>query len=265
MMTVEELYSLGDISEIGYIIMRLRFDYDSKYGSFGCFTNIMNKINQFTPEIVDYSYNSLHTYDGVVKCCIKMNELYIDNDEECNILHYPLKFTEYTYEEMINGKLFSRVEQERVMEDFFNSKKYLELLKSCIKSGEVNKDNIVRNSNHIFYRTNWTSEDLKYIGMEDDLDYEFLSTIEDTLESIERVKERLLEYKDTEIEYEHSLESFKDIRSLLSNLRMKINDTMTVCERKKIECFDRDKNREILREKYNKDLEIKIDDQGPVF
>ena len=58
MMTVEELYNLGDISEIGYIIMRLRFDYDSKYGSFGCFTNIMNKINQFTPEIVDYSYNS---------------------------------------------------------------------------------------------------------------------------------------------------------------------------------------------------------------
>ena len=44
MMTVEELYNLGDISEIGYIIMRLRFDYDSKYGSFGCFTNIMNKI-----------------------------------------------------------------------------------------------------------------------------------------------------------------------------------------------------------------------------
>lgn len=265
MTTIEELYTLEDISEINYIIMRLRFDHNSKYGSFGCFSNIMNNIDRFTPEIVEYTYNMSHSYDDVVRGCIKLNEIFINNDEGCTILHYPLKFTEYSYEELINGKLFSRVEQEKVMENFFNSKEYLECLKSRIDNREISKDHISRNSVHIFYRTNWTSKDLEYIiGLEDDLDYKFLTTIEDTLESIEKVKERLLEYKTTEIEYAHSLESFKDIRSLLSNLRMNINDTMTVCERKKIECFDRDKAREAAREKYmNKDLDI--EDQGPVF
>lgn len=183
--------------------------------------------------IEGYDYGD---YEFAVRYCIKLNEDYrhvVDNEFET--IHYPIKFTEDTYDDLRSDKLFSRIMQEGLMKDFFNSKEYIDGLAEAIKEGHISVDTLLP-SVHTRYRLNFTTDDLRKLGIKD-INYNYLDSIESVLNSIDDVKRLLEEHKEREINgiISHSREEYNIMRVLVNTLRVDLGKVMNNC----IECEDK--------------------------
>lgn len=224
-------YGFSRETEINYLIMQLNFFKNGGYNQFINFREITNNQNAFIPRIEGYDYGD---YEFAVRYCIKLNENYrhvVDNEFET--IHYPIKFTEDTYDDLRSGKLFSRIMQECLMKDFFNSKEYIDGLAEAIKEGIISVDNLL-SSVHTRYRLNFTPDDLRKLGIKD---INYLDSIEAVLNSIDDVKRLLEEHKEREINgiIYHSREEYNIMRVLVNTLRVDLGKVMNNC----IECEEK--------------------------
>ena len=232
-------YGFSRETEINYLIMQLNFFKNGRYNQFINFREITNNQNAFIPKIEGYDYGD---YEFAVRYCIKLNENYrhvVDNEFET--IHYPIKFTEDTYDDLRSGKLFSRIMQEDLMKNFFNSKEYIDGLADIIKEGIISVDNLL-SSVHTRYRLNFTPDDLRKLGVKD-INYKYLDSIEVVLNSIDDVKRLLEEYKEREINgiISHSREEYNIMRILVNTLRVDLGKVMNNCiECEKKSCYDKD-------------------------
>lgn len=249
-------YGFSRETEINYLIMQLNFFKNGGYNQFINFREITNNQNAFIPRIEGYDYGD---YEFAVRYCIKSNETYRHVvDDKFETIHYPIKFTEDTYDDLRSGKLFSRIMQEDLMKDFFNSKEYIDGLSEAIKEGIISVDNLL-SSVHTRYRLNFTPDDLRKLGIKD-INYDYLDSIESVLNSIDDVKRLLEEHKEREINgiISHSREEYNIMRVLVNTLRVDLGKVMNNC----IECEE--------KSGYDKDAvveafkNIKIPDE-PVF
>ena len=236
-------YGFSRETEINYLIMQLNFFKNGGYNQFINFREITNNQNAFIPRIEGYDYGD---YEFAVRYCIKLNENYrhvVDNEFET--IHYPIKFTEDTYDDLRSGKLFSRIMQEDLMKDFFNSKEYIDGLADSIKEGHISVDTLL-SSVHTRYRLNFTPDDLRKLGIKD-INYNYLDSIESVLNSIDDVKSLLEEYKEREINgiLYPSKEEYNTMRILVNTLRVDLGKVMNNC----IECEE--------KSGYDKDAAIK--------
>lgn len=236
-------YGFSRETEINYLIMQLNFFKNGGYNQFINFREITNNQNAFIPRIEGYDYGD---YEFAVRYCIKLNENYrhvVDNEFET--IHYPIKFTEDTYDDLRSGKLFSRIMQEDLMKDFFNSKEYIDGLAEAVKEGIISVDNLL-SSVHTRYRLNFTPDDLRELGIKD-INYNYLDSIESVLNSIDDVKRLLEEYKEREINgvISPSREEYNIMRILVNTLRVDLGKVMNNC----IECEE--------KSGYDKDAAIK--------
>ena len=220
-------YGFSRETEINYLIMQLNFFKNGGYNQFINFREITNNQNAFIPKIEGYDYGD---YEFAVRYCIKLNENYrhvVDNEFET--IHYPIKFTEDTYDDLRSGKLFSRIMQEDLMKNFFNSKEYIDGLAEIIKEGIISVDNLL-SSIHTRYRLNFTPDDLRKLGVKD-INYKYLDSIEVVLNSIDDVKRLLEEYKEREINgiISHSREEYNIMRILVNTLRVDLGKVMNNC------------------------------------
>lgn len=226
-------YGFSRETEINYLIMQLNFFKNGGYNQFINFREITNNQNAFIPRIEGYDYGD---YEFAVRYCIKLNENYrhvVDNEFET--IHYPIKFTEDTYDDLRSGKLFSRIMQEDLMKDFFNSKEYIDGLADAVKEGIILVDNLL-SSVHTRYRLNFTTDDLRKLGIKD-INYNYLESIESVLNSIDDVKRLLEEYKEREINgvISPSKEEYNTMRILVNTLRVDLGNVMKNC----IECEEK--------------------------
>lgn len=226
-------YGFSRETEINYLIMQLNFFKNGGYNQFINFREITNNQNAFIPRIEGYDYGD---YEFAVRYCIKSNETYRHVvDDKFETIHYPIKFTEDTYDDLRSGKLFSRIMQEDLMKDFFNSKEYIDGLVEAIKEGHISVDNLL-SSVHTRYRLNFTPDDLRKLGIKD-INYDYLDSIEAVLNSIDDVKRLLEEHKEREINgiISHSREEYNIMRVLVNTLRVDLGKVMNNC----IECEDK--------------------------
>lgn len=243
-------YGFSRETEINYLIMQLNFFKNGGYNQFINFREITNNQNAFIPRIEGYDYGD---YEFAVRYCIGLNEKYKHVvDDKFETIHYPIKFTEDTYDDLRSGKLFSRIMQEELMKDFFNSKEYIDGLAEAIKEGIISVDNLL-SSVHTRYRLNFTPDDLRKLGIKD-INYDYLDSIESVLNSIDDVKRLLEEYKEREINgiLYPSREEYNIMRILVNTLRVDLGKVMKNC----IECeekFGYDKDEVV---KAFKNLEI---------
>ena len=232
-------YGFSRETEINYLIMQLNFFKNGGYNQFINFREITNNQNAFIPRIEGYDYGD---YEFAVRYCIKLNENYrhvVDNEFET--IHYPIKFTEDTYDDLRSGKLFSRIMQEDLMKDFFNSKEYIDGLADAVKEGIISVDNLL-SSVHTRYRLNFTPDDLRKLGIKD-INYSYLDSIESVLNSIDDVKRLLEEYKEREINgiLYPSKEEYNVMRILVNTLRVDLGKVMNNCiECKEKSVYDKD-------------------------
>lgn len=223
-------YGFSRDTEINYLIMQLNFFKNGGYNQFINFREIANYQNAFIPRIEGYDYGD---YEFAVRYCIRSNETYRHVvDDKFETIHYPIKFTEDTYDDLRSGKLFSRILQEDLMKDFFNSKEYIDGLAEAIKEGIISVDNLL-SSVHTRYRLNFTPDDLRKLGIKD-INYDYLDSIESVLNSIDDVKRSLEEYKEREINgvISPSREEYDIMRILVNTLRVDLGKVMNNC----IEC-----------------------------
>ena len=223
-------YGFSRETEINYLIIQLNFFKNGGYNQFINFREITNNQNAFIPKIEGYDYGD---YKSVVRYCIKLNESHrhvVNNEFET--IHYPIKFTEDTYDDLRSGKLFSRIMQEDLMKNFFNSKEYIDGLSDAVKEGIISVDNLL-SSVHTRYRLNFTPDDLRKLGIKD-INYDYLDSIESVLNSIDDVKRLLEEHKEREINgiVSHSREEYNIMRVLVNTLRVDLGKVMNNC----IEC-----------------------------
>ena len=243
-------YGFSRETEINYLIMQLNFFKNGGYNQFINFREIANYQNAFIPRIEGYDYGD---YEFAVRYCIRSNETYRHVvDDKFETIHYPIKFTEDTYDDLRSGKLFSRIMQEDLMKDFFNSKEYIDGLAEAVKEGIISVDNLL-SSVHTRYRLNFTPDDLRKLGIKD-INYDYLDSIESVLNSIDDVKRLLEAHKEREINgiISHSREEYNIMRVLENTLRVDLGKVMNNC----IECEEKsgyDKNAVI---KAFKDIEI---------
>lgn len=217
-------YGFGRDTEINYLIMRMNFFKNGRYNQFINFREIANYQNAFIPRIEGYDYGD---YEFAVRYCIGLNEKYKHVvDDKFETIHYPIKFTEDTYDDLRSGKLFSRIMQEKLMKNFFNSKEYIDGLVEAIKKGHISVDTLV-SSVHIKYRLNFTPDDLRKLGIKD-INYNYLDSIESVLNSIDDVKRILEEYKEREINgvISPSREEYDIMRILVNTLRVDLGKVM---------------------------------------
>lgn len=220
-------------TEINYLIMRMNFFKNGRYNQFINFREIANYKNAFIPRIEGYDYGD---YEFTVRYCIGLNEKYKHVvDDKFETIHYPIKFTEDTYDDLRSGKLFSRIMQEKLMKNFFNSKEYIDGLVEAIKKGIISVDNLL-SSVHTRYRLNFTPDDLRKLGIKD-INYDYLDSIESVLNSIDDVKRLLEEYKEREINgiLYPSKEEYNTMRILVNTLRIDLGNVMKNC----IECEEK--------------------------
>lgn len=220
-------YGFSRETEINYLIMQLNFFKNGGYNQFINFREITNNQNAFIPRIEGYDYGD---YEFAVRYCIKLNENYRHvTDNEFETIHYPIKFTEDTYDDLRSGKLFSRIMQEDLMKDFFNSKEYIDGLVEAIKEGHISVDNLL-SSVHTRYRLNFTPDDLRKLGIKD-INYNYLDSIESVLNSINDVKRLLEEHKEREINgvISPSREEYNIMRILVNTLRVDLGKVMKNC------------------------------------
>lgn len=220
-------YGFSRETEINYLIMQLNFFKNGGYNQFINFREITNNQNAFIPRIEGYDYGD---YEFAVRYCIKSNETYRHVvDDKFETIHYPIKFTEDTYDDLRSGKLFSRIMQEDLMKDFFNSKEYIDGLAEAIKEGIISVDNLL-SSVHTRYRLNFTPDDLRKLGIKD-INYNYLDSIESVLNSIDDVKRLLEEYKEREINgiLYPSKEEYNVMRILVNTLRVDLGKVMKNC------------------------------------
>ncbi len=214
-------------TEINYLIMRMNFFKNGRYNQFINFREIANYQNAFIPRIEGYDYGD---YEFAVRYCIGLNEKYKHVvDDKFETIHYPIKFTEDTYDDLRSGKLFSRIMQEDLMKDFFNSKEYIDGLAEAIKEGHISVDTLL-SSVHTRYRLNFTPDDLRKLGIKD-INYDYLDSIEAVLNSIDDVKRLLEEYKEREINciLSPSKEEYNVMRILVNTLRVDLGKVMKNC------------------------------------
>lgn len=226
-------YGFSRDTEINYLIMRMNFFKNGGYNQFINFREIANYQNAFIPRIEGYDYGD---YEFAVRYCIRSNETYRHVvDDKFETIHYPIKFTEDTYDDLRSGKLFSRIMQEDLMKDFFNSKEYIDGLADAVKEGIISVDNLL-SSVHTRYRLNFTPDDLRKLGIKD-INYNYLDSIEAVLNSIDDVKRLLEEYKEREINsiISHSREEYNIMRVLVNTLRVDLGKVMN----NSIECEDK--------------------------
>lgn len=226
-------YDFSRDTEINYIIMRMNFFKNGRYNQFINFREIANYQNAFIPRIEGYDYGD---YEFAVRYCIGLNEKYKHVvDDKFETIHYPIKFTEDTYDDLRSGKLFSRIMQEKLMKNFFNSKEYIDGLAEAIKEGHISVDNLL-SSVHTRYRLNFTPDDLRKLGIKD-INYNYLDSIESVLNSIDDVKRLLEEYKEREINgvISPSKEEYNIMRILVNTLRVDLGNVMKNC----IECEEK--------------------------
>lgn len=226
-------YGFSRDTEINYLIMQLNFFKNGGYNQFINFREIANYQNAFIPRIEGYDYGD---YEFAVRYCIRSNETYRHVvDDKFETIHYPIKFTEDTYDDLRSGKLFSRIMQEGLMKNFFNSKEYIDGLAEVIKEGIISVDNLL-SSVHTRYRLNFTPDDLRKLGIKD-INYDYLDSIESVLNSIDDVKRLLEEHKEREINgiISHSREEYNIMRVLVNTLRVDLGKVMNNC----IECEDK--------------------------
>lgn len=220
-------YGFSRDTEINYLIMQLNFFKNGGYNQFINFREITNNQNAFIPRIEGYDYGD---YEFAVRYCIKSNETYRHVvDDKFETIHYPIKFTEDTYDDLRSGKLFSRIMQEGLMKNFFNSKEYIDGLAEAIKEGIISVDNLL-SSVHTRYRLNFTPDDLRKLGIKD-INYDYLDSIESVLNSIDDVKRLLEEYKEREINsiLSPSKEEYNVMRILVNTLRIDLGKVMKNC------------------------------------
>ena len=226
-------YGFSRDTEINYLIMQLNFFKNGGYNQFINFREIANCQNAFIPRIEGYDYGD---YEFAVRYCIRSNETYRHVvDDKFETIHYPIKFTEDTYDDLRSGKLFSRIMQEGLMKNFFNSKEYIDGLAEAIKEGIISVDNLL-SSVHTRYRLNFTPDDLRKLGIKD-INYNYLDSIESVLNSIDDVKRLLEEYKEREINgvISPSKEEYNIMRILVNTLRVDLGKVMKNC----IECKEK--------------------------
>lgn len=249
-------YGFSRDTEINYLIMQLNFFKNGGYNQFINFREITNNQNAFIPRIEGYDYGD---YEFAVRYCIKSNETYRHVvDDKFETIHYPIKFTEDTYDDLRSGKLFSRIMQEGLMKNFFNSKEYIDGLAEAIKEGIISVDNLL-SSVHTRYRLNFTPDDLRKLGIKD-INYDYLDSIESVLNSIDDVKRLLEEYKEREINgiLYPSKEEYNVMRILVNTLRVDLGKVMKNCvEYEEKPGYDKDAVVEAFKN-------IKIPDE-PVF
>lgn len=232
-------YGFSRETEINYLIMQLNFFKNGGYNQFINFREITNNQNAFIPRIEGYDYGD---YEFAVRYCIKLNENYrhvVDNEFET--IHYPIKFTEDTYDDLRSGKLFSRIMQEGLMKNFFNSKEYIDGLADAIKEGHISVDTLL-SSVHTRYRLNFTPDDLRKLGIKD-INYDYLDSIESVLNNIDDVKRLLEEYKEREINgiISPSKEEYNVMRILVNTLRVDLGKVIKNCvEYKEKSGYDKD-------------------------
>ena len=220
-------YGFSRDTEIKYLIMQMNFFKNGGYNQFINFREITNNQNAFIPRIEGYDYGD---YEFAVSYCIKSNETYRHVvDDKFETIHYPIKFTEDTYDYLRSGKLFSRIMQEGLMKDFFNSKEYIDGLAESIKEGYISADTLL-SSVHTRYRLNFTPDDLRKLGIKD-INYDYLDSIESVLNSIDDVKRLLEEYKEREINgiLYPSKEEYNVMRILVNTLRVDLGKVMKNC------------------------------------
>lgn len=220
-------YGFSRDTEINYLIMQMNFFKNGGYNQFINFREIANYQNAFIPRIEGYDYGD---YEFAVRYCIGLNEKYKHVvDDKFETIHYPIKFTEDTYDDLRSGKLFSRIMQEGLMKDFFNSKEYIDGLADIIKEGIISVDNLL-SSVHTRYRLNFTPDDLRKLGIKD-INYNYLDSIEAVLNSIDDVKRLLEEYKEREINgvISPSREEYNIMRILVNTLRVDLGKVMKNC------------------------------------
>lgn len=220
-------YGFSRETEINYLIMQLNFFKNGGYNQFINFREITNNQSSFIPRIEGYDYGD---YEFAVRYCIKSNETYRHVvDDKFETIHYPIKFTEDTYDDLRSGKLFSRIMQEGLMKNFFNSKEYIDGLAEAIKEGIISVDNLL-SSVHTRYRLNFTPDDLRKLGIKD-INYDYLDSIESVLNSIDDVKRLLEEYKEREINgiLYPSKEEYNVMRILVNTLRVDLGKVMKNC------------------------------------
>lgn len=226
-------YDFSRDTEINYLIMQLNFFKNGGYNQFINFREIANYKNAFIPRIEGYDYGD---YEFAVRYCIRSNETYRHVvDDKFETIHYPIKFTEDTYDDLRSGKLFSRIMQEGLMKNFFNSKAYIDGLADAVKEGIISVDNLL-SSVHTRYRLNFTPDDLRKLGIKD-INYDYLDSIESVLNSIDDVKRLLEEYKEREINgiIYPSKEEYNVMRILVNTLRVDLGKVMKNC----IECKEK--------------------------
>lgn len=232
-------YGFSRETEINYLIMQLNFFKNGGYNQFINFREITNNQNAFIPRIEGYDYGD---YKFAVGYCIRSNETYRHVvDDKFETIHYPIKFTEDTYDDLRSGKLFSRIMQEDLMKDFFNSKEYIDGLADAVKEGIISVDNLL-SSVHTRYRLNFTPDDLRKLGIKD-INYDYLDSIESVLNSIDDVKRLLEEYKEREINciLSPSKEEYNVMRILVNTLRVDLGKVMNNCiECKEKSVYDKD-------------------------
>lgn len=220
-------YGFSRDTEINYLIMQLNFFKNGGYNQFINFREIANYQNAFIPRIDGYDYGD---YEFAVRYCIRSNETYRHVvDGKFETIRYPIKFTEDTYDDLRSGKLFSRIMQEDLMKDFFNSKEYIDGLADAVKEGIISVDNLL-SSVHTRYRLNFTPDDLRKLGIKD-INYDYLDSIESVLNSIDDVKRLLEEYKEREINgiLYPSREEYNIMRILVNTLRVDLGKVMKNC------------------------------------
>lgn len=220
-------YGFSRDTEINYLIMQLNFFKNGGYNQFINFREITNYQNAFIPRIEGYDYGD---YEFAVRYCIRSNETYRHVvDDKFETIHYPIKFTEDTYDDLRSGKLFSRIMQEGLMKNFFNSKEYIDGLAEAIKEGIISVDNLL-SSVHTRYRLNFTPDDLRKLGIKD-INYNYLESIESVLNSIDDVKRLLEEYKEREINgiIYPSKEEYSIMIILVNTLRVDLGKVMKNC------------------------------------
>lgn len=220
-------YGFSRETEINYLIMQLNFFKNGGYNQFINFREITNNQNAFIPRIEGYDYGD---YEFAVRYCIRSNETYRHVvDDKFETIHYPIKFTEDTYDDLRSGKLFSRIMQEGLMKNFFNSKEYIDGLAEAIKEGHISADTLL-SSVHTRYRLNFTPDDLRKLGIKD-INYDYLDSIESVLNSIDDVKRLLEEYKEREINgiLYPSKEEYNVMRILVNTLRVDLGKVMKNC------------------------------------
>lgn len=249
-------YGFGRDTEINYLIMRMNFFKNGRYNQFINFREITNYQNAFIPRIEGYDYGD---YEFAVRYCIGLNEKYKHVvDDKFETIHYPIKFTEDTYDDLRSGKLFSRIMQEKLMKNFFNSKEYIDRLADAVKEGIISVDNLL-SSVHTRYRLNFTPDDLRKLGIKD-INYDYLDSIESVLNSIDDVKRLLEEHKEREINgiLSPSREEYNIMRILVNTLRVDLGKVMKNCvEYEEKSGYDKDAVVEAFKN-------IKIPDE-PVF